>query len=279
MLTILKTIAILAACYAAIIVWMYFAQQKMLYFPSRTIAVTPADVGLEYEDVWLTNKLGTRIHAWWLPCENARFTLLFSHGNGGNISHRMESFLIFNELGVSVLIYDYSGYGQSDGDPSEEGTRADARSAWDWLVDEQNIKPDSIILFGRSLGGTITAGLAGDLAADGVSPAGLVLESAFTSVPDMGAYIYPWLPVRQLAKYQYNAVADLSEVRLPALFGHSQDDDIVPYALGRNLYESYQGPKSFLEMVGGHNGGYMLMGQAYHNGLNQFLSKLEQGND
>jgi len=279
MWNIFKIIAVLVACYAAFTAWVYFSQRGMLYFPVRTLAVTPAEAGLVYKDVWLVNRLGTRIHAWWLPHENARFTLLFSHGNGGNVSHRLETFRIFNELGVSVLIYDYSGYGQSEGEPGEEATRADARAAWNWLVEEQGIRPDSIILMGRSLGGAVTAGLAGDLDKEGVSPAGLVMESTFTSVPDMGAYIYPWLPVRQLVRCQYNAVIDLSGVRLPVLFAHSRDDEIVPYALGRRLYESYPGPKVFFELAGDHNGGYRLMGQAYPDGLNRFLIGLEQEDD
>ena len=279
MWTFMKIIIAIVVCYSAIAVWMYLSQRKLLYFPSRTMAATPAEAGLDYEDIRLTNELGTELHAWWLPHGDARFTLLFSHGNGGNISHRMESFQIFHELGLSVLIYDYSGYGQSKGEPSEVATRADALAAWNWLVADKGISPDTIILFGRSLGGAVAAGLAGDLAGAGVSPAGIILESTFTSVPDMGAYIYPWLPVRQLARYQYNSMADLSDVRLPALFAHSQDDDIVPFELGRRLHDSYLGPKVFFELSGGHNGGYVLMGQAYLDGLNHFLTGLEQGTD
>lgn len=277
MWTTLKLIGVIALCYAAITAWVYFSQRKLLYFPTRTVVATPAEIGLEFKDVWLTNSLGTRIHGWWLPCDNVRFTVLFSHGNGGNVSHRLETFRILHGLGLSVMIYDYSGYGQSYGEPSEEATRADVRAAWDWLVQEQGISPESIILFGRSLGGAVTAGLAADLAVDRVSPAGLIMESSFTSVPDMGAYIYPWLPVRQLASYQYNSVVDLADVGLPALFAHSRDDEIVPYALGIELYESYQGPKSFMELRGDHNGGYMLMGRDYPEGLGRFLKALEQG--
>ena len=140
-----------------------------------------------------------------------------------------------------------------------------------------DLSPATIILFGRSLGGAVSAGLADGLVEAGIYPAGIVLESTFTSVPDMGAHIYPWLPVRRLARYQYNSMADLSDVRLPALFAHSRDDDIVPFELGRRLHDSYQGPKSFFELSGGHNGGYILMGQAYLDGLNRFLTELEQG--
>lgn len=278
MWTTLKIIGIFGLCYTAIAVWVYFSQRRMLYFPTRTVAVTPAEVGLDHEEIWLTNALGTRIHAWWLPHEDSRFTLLFSHGNGGNISHRLESLRIFHDLGLSVLIYDYSGYGRSEGEPSEEGTRADALAAWDWLMGH-GVVPNSVILFGRSLGGAVTAGLVKDLVQQSVSPAGIILESTFTSVPDMGATIYPWLPVRLLAKYRYDSVTDLADIRLPALFSHSPDDDIVPYDIGRALYESYRGPKSFFELMGDHNRGYIVMGQGYPDNLNRFLTTLEQGRD
>ncbi len=275
MWTTLKFIGALALCYIAIAAWVYSSQRKMLFQPRRDLVATPTELGLAYQDVWMTNSLGTRIHGWWLPCENARYTLLFSHGNGGNISHRLETFRIFQDLGLSVMIYDYSGYGQSEGEPSERATQADARAAWQWLVKEQSVAPEAIILFGRSLGGAVSARLAHDLYTDKVKPAGLILESTFTSVPDMGARMYPWLPVRRLAKYRYNSVKALTHIPWPALFGHSPEDDIVPYELGRELYASYQGPKSFMEMQGDHNFGYLAMGKAYPDALNQFILSLK----
>lgn len=275
MWTLLKIIAIAALCYGAIVVWMFLSQRKMLFFPRDEHAATPAEIGLDHEDIWLTNKLGTRIHGWWLPHENPRFTVLFAHGNGGNISHRLETFRILHTLGLSTFIYDYTGYGLSDGEPSEQGMEADALAAWEWLVKEKGIPPEEIVLFGRSLGGAVTARLAADISTNGNSPAGIILESTFTSVPDMGAYIYPWLPVRQLARYSYDSVDALSSVNLPALFAHSQDDEIVPYSIGLRLYESYQGPKTFFELSNDHNSGYLAMEQEYPDGLNQFLRKLE----
>jgi len=277
MWTTFKFIGAAALCYALIATWVYFNQRSMLYAPRRDLVATPAGIGLAYEELWLTTSLGTRINAWWIPHPEARFTVLFCHGNGGNISHRLETIRICHELGLSVMIHDYSGYGQSDGEPSEEGTRADTRTAWDWLIHEKDIAPDSVILFGRSLGGAVAADLAGQLATKNIHPAGCILESTFTSVPDMGAYIYPWLPVRQLASYQYNSGQALQNVRVPALFAHSQDDDIVPYALGVELHSGYTGPKSFLEMRGDHNTGYIEMGEEYPVALNQFLRELEQG--
>ncbi len=275
MWTLLKIASLLTLGYVLVAAWVYGSQRRMLYHPSRALTATPSDIDLKYTVVHLTNRLGTDVHGWWLPCDGARLTLLFCHGNGGNISHRLESLRLFHALGLSVLIFDYSGYGLSGGRPSEEATRADARAAWDWLTGKAGAKPQSVVLFGRSLGGAVAAGLAGELAREGVEPAGIILESTFTSVPDMGAYLYPWLPVRRLVKDRYNATSDLAGLRLPALFGHSPDDDVVPYALGRSLYEVYSGPKTFQTMRGGHNGGYLDMGQAYSDGLDRFLSTLE----
>jgi fermentation-respiration switch protein FrsA (DUF1100 family) len=271
--TLLKLAAGLAAAYLCLAAWVYLSQRRLLYQPTRTVAVTPADVGLAYEDVELVNAMGTRLHGWWLPRPGARLTLLFCHGNGGNVSHRLESLRIFHDLGLSVLIFDYSGYGRSRGEPSETATRADARAAWDWLL-RRGADPGTVVLFGRSLGGAVVAGLAAEVAREGAPPAGLILESTFTSVPDMGARLYPWLPVRLLARDRYDTVAALSGLRVPVLFVHSPDDEMVPAALGRALFEGYPGPKSFMTLRGGHNDGFLVTGQAYPAGLARFLEGL-----
>lgn len=275
MWTFLKIAMFLAAGYAAVLGWVYVSQRRLLYQPSAVVEATPEVVGLGYADVWLTNRLGTRLHGWWVPCAGSRLTLLFCHGNGGNVSHRLESLRLFHELGLSVLVFDYSGYGRSEGTPSEKDTRADARAGWDWLVSEAGAEASGIVLFGRSLGGAVAAGLGAELAAGGVQPAGIILESTFTSVADMGARIYPWLPVRRLVRDRYDSVAALAGVRLPALFGHSPDDEMVPFELGRALYESYGGPKTFMAMRGGHNRGYMDMGPAYAEAFGRFLRTVE----
>lgn len=273
--TAIKFIGAACLCYVAITAWVYLNQRKMLYMPRKDLVATPADIGLAYEEVNLKNGLGQRIHAWWLPHEKPRFTVLFCHGNAGNISHRLETLRIFHQLGLSVLIHDYSGYGLSEGSPSEKATRADTWVAWEWLVEEKGVDPDTVVLFGRSLGGAVVAELVGELTRQGVTPAGCIFESTFTSVPDMGAYVYPWLPVRQLARYRYNSAAVLEQVRVPSLFAHSQEDEIIPYAIGAALYEGYPGPKSFLELRGDHNAGYLEMGEDYVNGLDHFLRELE----
>lgn len=269
-------LGVLALLYCGALGRVYSCQERLLYHPRRELAATPAEVGLAFEDVHLTTGLGTTIHAWWLPRDRARFTLLFCHGNGGNVSHRLESLRLFHDLGLSVLIFDYSGYGRSQGEPGEAATAADAMAAWKWLMEERDAAPDSVVLFGRSLGGGVAAELAARLVSSGVPPAGLILESTFTSVADMGACRYPWLPVRRLARFRYDSRSALRGVTLPALFLHSRDDEVVPFKLGRRLYEEYGGPKAFQELLGDHNSGFLFTGAVYTDGLDRFLSGLGQ---
>lgn len=273
MWTVWDIFAAAAAVYAGVAAWVFCNQRGMVYCPRREWAARPDQAGLRYEDVRLTNGLGTRLHGWWLPCLGAERALLLCHGNGGNVSHLMETYRIFHELGLSVLAFDYSGYGASEGRPSEKGTRSDARAAWDWLVREKGFAPEDVILFGRSLGGGVAARLAADLTAAGAAPGGLILESTFTSVADMGAARYPWLPVHWLVRHRYDSVAALAGVRVPALFLHSPEDDLVPYAMGRRLFEEYGGPKLFWALSGDHNCGF-LTSSGYARGLRRYLRGL-----
>lgn len=274
MVVIKMTVLLLALGYLLLSAGIFFSQKGMVYFPTRELAGTPSERGLEYHDVHFENGMGTKLHGWWLPHEQAQYTLLFCHGNGGNISHRLDSFDIFHGLGLNIFIFDYSGYGRSNGTPSEQATQADARAAWKWLLHEKNIPADQIIIFGRSLGGGVAAALAGELQLSGQAAGALILESTFSSVVDMGRRLYPWLPVKALARFRYESVHHLQNVQIPALMIHSPQDNIVPFELGRVLYESYSGPKTFLEIIGGHNNGFMESGAPYVDGLERFIASL-----
>ncbi len=163
-----------------------FMQPKLLYRPIREVAFTPADRGLEYEDVAFQSRDGVRLTGWYVPAPSARFTVLFCHGNGGNLMHVLDSLSLFHELGLSCLAFDYRGYGNSEGRPTEAGTYLDAQAAFDWLTQVKGVPAEQIILCGRSLGGSIAAHLAAEC-----RPAALVVERAFTSYPDIGAGFYP----------------------------------------------------------------------------------------
>ena len=202
----------LAAILALVAGGLYVMQPAMVFLPSRKLAATPDQWGLEYEDVWLQTEDGVRLHGWYLPRAGARRVLLFFHGNAGNISHRQATLEIFHRLGLSVLILDYRGYGRSEGRPSERGLYRDARAAWDHLVDGRGVAPSDIVLFGRSLGGAVAAELASQ-----VQPRALILESTFSSARDLAREIYPllsWLIVR---RFEFDTVARLAAGAVPGV--------------------------------------------------------------
>jgi len=249
--------------------FIYLMQPRLLYYPdvpTRELTATPARIGLDYEVVTLWTGDGVRLSAWFIPHPAPRATLLFLHGNAGNISHRLESIRLFHELGLAVFIIDYRGYGKSEGSPSEAGTYRDAMAAWQYLVDARHIPQQNIVIFGRSLGGAIAAELA-----TRTRPGALVIESSFTSVPSMAARLYPWLPVRWLSRFRYDTRRSLDAIACPVLIIHSREDAVIPFAEGSELYARAREPKRFLELRGGHGDGFLVSGEHYLRGIDEFL--------
>lgn len=258
--------------YLVLLLLLYFSQSRLLYYPnlpSRQIAASPDSWGMAFESVEIVAGDGVKLHGWFIPAENSHATLLFFHGNAGNISHRLDSLRLFHELQLSVFIFDYRGYGLSGGTPTEKGTYLDAEAAWSYLTDSLATPPQRIILFGRSLGGSIAAWLASRSDA-----MGLILESAFTSVPVLASEIYPFFPVRWLSRFRYDTLHYLQSVTLPVLVIHSRDDEIIPISHGRKLYDQAAEPKRFLEIGGGHNDGFLRSGNRYTDGLKAFIEPL-----
>ncbi len=251
-----------------ILLMLYALQARLIYFPTRAIEATPDQIGLPYEEVWFPATDGVRLHGWLVPAAQARGLVLFFHGNAGNISHRLESILTFHRLGFDTFIFDYRGYGRSEGRPSEAGTYRDAEGAWRYLVEERAVPPEQVVFFGRSLGGAVAVWLARPH-----PPRALILESTFTSIPDLGAELYPFLPVRLLARVRYDNRALLPQVRSPVLIVHSREDDIIPFQHGRRLWEAAAEPKEFLELSGTHNEGWVISGSHYVEGLRGFLER------
>jgi len=260
----------LATAYAVLLIGVFLFQSRLVYFPDtgRESSATPRDAGLEYEEVWLDTDDGENLHAWFVPEPQPRGTVLLFHGNAGNISHRMEYLLMLNRLGYSSFIFDYRGYGKSSGKPSEQGTYRDAEAAWRYLTVTQKIEPRRIVLLGESLGGAVAAQLASRQ-----QPGALVLASVFTSLPDIGSEIYPFLPVRLLSRFDYNTRSYLKNVDTPVFIAHSRDDDIVPYRHGQALFEAAREPKTFLEMRGGHNDSFLFSQEAWVRQLGAFLDR------
>jgi hypothetical protein len=244
----------LAAAYLSACALLVPFQSKLIWFPGKPGAATPRDAGLDFEDVTLATQDGERLHAWFLPARGEpRGALLVSHGNAGTIEDRLHIARFFVETRVSVLLYDYRGYGRSTGSPSEEGTYADARAAWKELVEQRGFAPARILLYGESLGG----GVAVELATE-VKSAGLILHDTFSSMADAASFHYPWLPVRLLLRTHYDNLAKIGKVRGPLLLIHSPDDEIIPFEQGQKLFAAAAEPKELLVTAGEHNGpGYL----------------------
>ena len=272
----------LAVGYGAIVALAFAFQDQLLFQPSSRLLATPDDAGIAYGTVRLDTEDGETLHGWWIPApdvsretspdEPSEHTLLFFHGNAGNISGRLESVQQFHQLGLNVLIVDYRGYGQSTGSPSEEGLYRDAMACWRHLTGAKGIAPQEIIVFGRSMGGGPATWIA-----EREKPGAVILESVFTNVPDVGAHHYPFLPVRALATNQFDNEARVAEIEAPTLVIHSREDRVVPFELGRQVYEAAAEPKQFLEIQGGHNDGFMVSSGRYLETIEGFLEEHLRG--
>jgi len=245
---------------------MYLMQSSLVYHPQGELLATPSTAGLDYEEVTFQTSDDIELHGWHVPADSAHLTVLYFHGNAGNISGRLETIQLLHELGLNVFIFDYRGYGKSEGSPSEQGTYRDAEAAWNYLRSDKNIANSSIVIMGRSLGGSVAAWLAAQK-----SPAASVIESTFTSATDLGADLYPWLPVRWIMNFEYNTLKHIKQINSPLFMAHSRDDQIVPFHHGQQLFEAANAPKTFVELRGSHGSGFWETGAKYRNELRQFL--------
>jgi fermentation-respiration switch protein FrsA (DUF1100 family) len=265
---ILIVLLVAGGTYFAVCCLAFLFQKRLLFFPERQLDGSPVRLGLAYEDVFIDTEDGERLHAWHVPANPERGVVLFCHGNAGNISHRLDTLRLLHDLQLTTLAFDYRGYGRSTGELSEAGTRADARAAWRYLVQQRGVAPDSIVVFGRSLGAAVAIELAA-----AVEPAALIAESAFTTVADMATRAYPWLPARWLLRIRYDSLERITRIRVPKLLVHSRDDEVVPFDMGRRLFEAAPEPKRFLEIRGPHNAGWMLSREVYAAELRRFLEE------
>ena len=252
--------------------WMFLQQPGMTFFPLRELDATPDDWNMPYEDVSLMTADGIRLHGWYIPRSGAERTVLFLHGNAGNISHRGESIAIFRRLGLNVLIFDYRGYGRSQGTPTETGLYADAAAAWHYLVETRGVVAGNIVIFGRSLGGAVAAQLASQ-----VQAGALILESTLSSARDFAQAVLPLLSRLVVVRYDFDSAGRLAQVHCPVLVLHSPADEIMPYRLGEKLYQSAHEPKRFVALRGDHNSGFLLSQPQYEQALGEFIASLEPG--
>lgn len=258
-----------ATVYIGLAAYLYLFQASYVYFPelpTRRVENSPADVGLAFESLQIATEDGETLDGWYVPAREPRATVLYLHGNGGNIGHRVEIIELFHRLGLAVLIVDYRGYGRSTGKPGEAGTYRDAEAAWRYLTETRRIPAGDIVLYGESLGGAIAARLAQRRA-----PRALVLYATFTSIPDMAHELYPYQPTSLLVRYRYDTRAALASVRCPLLILHSREDEIVPYHHGQELLAAAPGPKWLVELRGGHNDAPFVSRESFAKAVEEFL--------
>ncbi|HEV3237013.1 MAG TPA: alpha/beta hydrolase [Gemmataceae bacterium] len=241
--------------------------ELLLFYPSKYPEGNWKPQGLTYENAWFDAEDGTRLHGWYCPCAKARAVLLYAHGNAGNLSYLTPLLIYFQkELQVSVLVFDYRGYGRSEGVPSVEGVLQDARAARSHLAQLAEVETSQIVLMGRSLGGAVVAQLAGE-----TKPRGLILESTFSSFRDVAEHHYPrlaWL----VPESKLNSLAALSRYDGPLLQSHGDADRTVPYDLGLRLFDKVKGPKHFVRISGGdHNDP---QSAEYFRSLDRFIADL-----
>lgn len=270
-MAMLKLLFVIVGAYLLLVAFVYLTQASMLYLPNipgRELLAAPDTVGLNYEDITLEASDGVSVHGWLVPGDSPH-VLLYFHGNAGNISHRLYSIKDFHDLGLSVFIIDYRGYGRSGGKPTEQGLYLDGQAAWRYVTEDHGIAPENIILFGRSLGGSVASWIAAR-----EKPGALIVESSFTSVPDIGQDVYPWLPVRWLSRLKHSTLDEIAKSTCPVLVVHSRDDEIIPFHHGEAIYGAANEPKQFLEIRGGHNDGHAMSATVYNNGIQDFLASL-----
>lgn len=266
LVAILLTIVL---AYLALVLLIYLGQSRLIFFPDRALITTPDKVGLDYLDVTIPVTPGENLNAWYFPTSlpsDSTPTVLFCHENAGNISYSLETVRLFLELGANMLVFDYRGYGRSDGQPSEQNVYEDAHAAWSWLVAVRQTAPDKIFIFGRSLGGAVAIDLA-----TRVTCAGVILESTFTSAVDMGRRLYPFVPVRLVSRFSFDSLSKIGRVSCPVMVAHSPDDEMIPYTMSRTLYEAARSEKLFIDLKGRHNDLLSLDSDLYRNALRGFI--------
>jgi hypothetical protein len=272
----------------AAVTWLRWMEPRMTYYPTRPLERTPGDLGWTYEEVWLRAADGATLHGWLVPAANRTsatpdsggapvlgavdsippLTVILCHGNGGNISHRFEKLAILRELGAQVLIFDYRGYGRSEGRPSEKGLYRDVRAAYQ-LLRSRGVAPADMVLYGESLGGAVAV----DLAAE-VPVGGLVLEETFTSAADVAQATIPYLPARWWLRQRFDSVGKIGRVKAPVLVLHSRDDEYFPMRHAERLVVAARPGARLVTLRGGHNDAFLVSEREYRRALAELFERV-----
>ncbi len=251
-----------------LIIYVRFMEKTTVFLPTKAVLTTPKNIGLDFEDLFFPSGHQQKLHGWFIPAARPSpntSTLIFMHGNAGNIGDRLEKIFMFHKIGVNVFIFDYRGYGNSEGQPTEEGMYEDAQAAYDYVLNRRDIPSDKIIVYGASLGGAAAVDLATRRDVDA-----LILDSTFTSAADMGKIMVPFVP-SFLLKIKLDSIHKIPSCTMPKLFIHSLEDETVPFRFGEKLYREAPAPKEFLKITGDHNSSHMVSERTYIGGIKAFL--------
>ncbi len=261
-----------------IMVFIRFIENRSIFHPDKNVHLTPDDYGLEYDDVTFHTEDGLKLNGWFIPGKaksltaDNLYTLLWFHGNAGNISHRLENIkMLQDRVPINIFIFGYRQYGKSEGKISEHGTYIDAKAAFEYLHSRNDINHEKIIFFGRSLGSAVAV----DLAVEDKCCA-LILETPFTSIKELAKFLYPFLPLGYIIQTKYDSITKIKDVKVPVLILHGDKDELVPIEQGRKLYERANEPKEFYTIPGAtHNDTYIVGGEEYIDVFRRFVDKLE----
>jgi fermentation-respiration switch protein FrsA (DUF1100 family) len=271
LMTIFQSIGVMAVLILLYTVFLVGCEKKIIFHPAKFPEGywDPASLGLKAQDILFQSEDGVNLHGWYVPTPGARATLLWFHGNAGNLSHRLDNIQRLLSLNFNIFIFDYRGYGKSEGEPDEKGIYKDSQAAYNKILELEGVSVDSLFLFGRSLGGICAVETALNNSARG-----LILESTFTSASDMSRKIMPLIPLGWAIRSKLDAINNVPKLKLPKLFLHGDRDEVVPFDLGRKLYEAAADPKSFYIIQGaGHNDTYIMGGRDYYNALDDFITE------
>jgi fermentation-respiration switch protein FrsA (DUF1100 family) len=265
----MKILLVIVISVIAFGLFLRLMENRIVFYPVKYPAGywQPRNFGVSVEDCWFTADDGVRLHGWLMRHEEAIATMIWCHGNAGNISGRIDNLAKLKALPINVFIFDFRGYGRSEGSPTEDGVYLDALAAYDYLVNQAGIASEQIVIFGRSLGGAVAVELATQRQCRA-----LILESTFSAAADMAKSMFGFLPVQLIMKTRMNSLTKITNINVPLLMLHGDRDSIVPYRFGRKLFEAANEPKEFYTITGAdHNDTYIVGGKPYFDKLDEFI--------
>lgn len=261
-------IAIIAGVYLVVCAAAFLMQRQLIYFPTRHIVTTPAKAGLQYEELVMTSPDGVKFIVWHMPADSARIIVIYFHGNAENISNPIDTYLQLHELGASIFAFEYRGYANCTGSPSEEGIAIDLQTFADYL--KRSLPDDAkVVVLGRSLGGAVAAKFSAIADVDGA-----IYESTFNKMIDVAKSAFPYLPISLLLRERYDSEEAISVFTKPVLVIHSPEDEVIPFESGRRLYDVIKSEKTFVEIKGSHNGGVLESADILRTAYGDFFEKV-----